>query len=351
MLTPEYSRLLITYSVPNRNPVYLLPLKHHATPLLSINRESRHVAKSFYTVRLDVYETLHSLDSNFNAHGIPSAYGSMQQIHSVRDSQIKQYRQRMDYFDSLWRAIKSSGKVKGVIYLNPELDFFITTTDTDFPSSLRARGSSGTGGVPRGWQEKSCHFVIAEIPREIGLEIRNVVSVAGSLENDAVSWRLHTRVVEWYDERDWEQYIPDVSPLPPHAYRLERASSIWGAWFFSRIRNYQHLCLPEAELDNLIDNIIDARGRGSYRFRKWVVCPQEPTSIVEWCDFWLLFDLGELQRQNRDIGEFQDHFELPWLEAANTLIKSYGRIARDEDSVAEDEESDSEEEEPNSEDE
>ncbi|KAI1409364.1 hypothetical protein F5Y13DRAFT_92766 [Hypoxylon sp. FL1857] len=254
-------RLLIIYQAGHYDPPRLLPLKHHASPFLSVNYESRHRAKAFYPVKLAVYELPQISD----------------------DEHQNNYRCRQRYF----KTARGMGRVKGSLYFSPEWDVFISLLDADIVlSHMWVEERERVLTKQRGPWEVPCYYVTAKLSLEVATKVRTMVCVREypTVESDRYPSS---------DSEDEEQHPYDV-PIP-HAYSPGMVELLWKVYNFRRIQNYQHLLLAEEDMKKFIYNVIKCRGRGSYNFQKWVVYYDHNPNYT-----WGLYDLNALQRQNRD---------------------------------------------------
>ncbi|KAI2636989.1 hypothetical protein GGS26DRAFT_546727 [Hypomontagnella submonticulosa] len=85
------------------------PLKHHASPLLSVCRESRYLAERFYSLKLNVYE-----------------------------AQLTDYSYQPSYRHHQY-GFKTRGVLRGCMYVSSKWDFFISIESTDIVTNIRAR--------------------------------------------------------------------------------------------------------------------------------------------------------------------------------------------------------------------
>ncbi|KAI0840837.1 hypothetical protein F5Y06DRAFT_231600 [Hypoxylon sp. FL0890] len=255
-------RLLIIYQAGHYDPPRLLPLKHHASPFLSVNYESRQRAKAFYPMKLAVYELPQISD----------------------DEHLNNYRCRQRYF----KTARGMGKVKGCLYFSPEWDVFISFLNSDIVlSHLWVEEKERLLTKRREKWQVPCYYVTAKVSLEVATKVRSMVCVRQYpyIENGRYSSS---------DSEDEEKYYPNI-PIP-HAYNPKKVELLWGVYNFRRIQNYQQLLLSGSDMKKFIFNVMRNRGRGPYNFQKWVVYyDRNPRST------WRLYNLDMLQKQNRDI--------------------------------------------------
>ncbi|OTA90280.1 hypothetical protein M434DRAFT_398060 [Hypoxylon sp. CO27-5] len=275
-------RLLIIYQAGHYDPPRLLPLKHHASPFLSVNYESRQRAKAFYPMKLAVYELPQISD----------------------DEHMNNYRCRQRYF----KTARGMGKVKGCLYFSPEWDVFISPLDSNIVlSHLWVEARERVLTKRREPWELPLHYITAKLSLELATKVRTIVCV-----------RNYPNA-----EDEEEQRIPDVSI--PHAYNPRIVELLWGVYNFRRIQNYKHMLLTDMEMKKFIFNVIRARGRGSYNFQDWVVHYDHNPDYT-----WELYELGELQRQNRDVQDSLYKLK-PYYDSSNwpTLQQLEGFVPPD----------------------
>ncbi|KAI1142226.1 hypothetical protein F5Y05DRAFT_218543 [Hypoxylon sp. FL0543] len=256
-------RLLIIYQAGHYDPPRLLPLKHHASPFLSVNYETRHLAKAFYPLKLAVYELPRISDAEH----------------------LNNYRCRQRYF----KTARGMGKVKGCLYFSPERDVFISFLSSDIVlSHLWVEERERVLTKRREWWQVPCYYVTAKVSLEVATRVRTMVCVRQDYNVEHGHYSS--------DSEHEEEVAPAV--VPPHAYNPRMVELLWGVYNFRRIQNYQHLSLSRADMKKFIFNVIRNRGRGGYNFQKLVVYYDHNREHS-----WGLYDLNTLQELNRDTQE------------------------------------------------
>ncbi|KAI1470818.1 uncharacterized protein F4812DRAFT_279989 [Daldinia caldariorum] len=262
-----HDRLLIisqTSNIPitNETPLCLLPLKHHASPLLSVNSESRGEAKAFYTVKLDVYE-------------VPRL--SKEDITSRNKCSCQ-----AQYINKI---VENASVVKGSIYLSPQYDFFVSVRGVDTLPYLqedkktvvdKKEEQQQQEEEEKENQEKNSRYITARIPAEVAAQVRNVVCVQKNLDrdDDFYDWWWTDTYMDnlLYNREELVRFLW-VPPYRPRLYGPVYVRYLWRASDFKHIQNYLHLWLPQDELDGFVDGVVRNRGRGEYSFRKWQLDP------------------------------------------------------------------------------
>ncbi|KAI0848104.1 hypothetical protein F5Y00DRAFT_98405 [Daldinia vernicosa] len=280
--------------ITNESPLCLLPLKHHASPLLSVNSESRYQAKAFYTAKLDVYEVprLSKEDINRNS---KSSY-------------------QVQYIN---KAIQTASVVKGSIYLSPRYDFFVSIRGIDTFPYLGEEKKEELLDKQQENQEAPRHYITAKIPPEIAMKVRNVVCIQKNLDrdDDFYDWWWTDTYMEnlLYNREELVRYLC-VPPFRPRLYGPVYVKYLWRASDFKQIQNYLHLWLPQEELESFVSNVIKNRGRGSYNFREWSLHPHNRIPKL------VLLDLEEdAQKQDEDCAPVEAPVEAPVKAQVKTL--------------------------------
>ncbi|KAK6957867.1 hypothetical protein Daesc_000656 [Daldinia eschscholtzii] len=268
-------------SITNESPLCLLPLKHHVSPLLSINSESRCQAKAFYTVKLDVYEVPRLSKSEIGHHGKCSY--------------------QVQYINKI---VETASIVKGSIYLSPQYDFFVSVRGVDtFPYLQEDKKQQEEEN-----QEKTRHYITARIPPEVAMKVRNVVCVQKNLDrdDDFYDWWWTDTYMEnlLYNREELVRFLC-VPPYRPRLYGPVYVKYLWRASDFKQIQNYLHLWLPQEELEGFVSSVIENRGRGSYNFRKWELHPADRIPKL------VLLDLDDKPlKKDVDCAQVEEEFKM-----------------------------------------
>ncbi|KAI4867081.1 hypothetical protein F4820DRAFT_414855 [Hypoxylon rubiginosum] len=263
-----------------QGPIHLLPLKHHISPFLSVNKESRYEAVKFYYVKLDVYRAAEPVVCN------PSRY------EAAVEAATKDPRTTNDV------------KPAGVVYLNPQWDSFVQGENMGFYCNrcIDLGYVGGRRGTPR-------QDLTVRVTPELARTFRNVVLLERSYPDFIATPVRHDEW--WYDAKDWVKYVHGVSPCHPHFSPPDRAKKAWKTQVFQGIRNFYHLRLKNQEADNFISLVNEMGGRGSLDIRKWVPYLDADGGKAH-PGGWVLLDLDELQRQGRDMQRVSHDLEALW---------------------------------------
>ncbi|KAI2469940.1 hypothetical protein F4781DRAFT_200313 [Annulohypoxylon bovei var. microspora] len=256
-----HDRLLIVYQEYRCGRLNILPLKHNASPFLSVNYESRNRAQAFYSIKLPIYEILEV---------------SCKPAHDGLEARTPGF-----------LAIERGLNPKGTLYISPQWDVFVIILNKDSVYSHRDENFLGTGQDQR---IVPFQYITADIPYGVTGKICNVACVQEE--------ELNSSGYLWAYSKDEKKCKRLLSARTPHTISSSNTYRLWKVDCFGGIENYQYLCLNRAEVDIFVFNVIEHGGRGSYDFRKMVIYPNEPVPGA-----WVLFDLGELQKQNRKIPE------------------------------------------------
>ncbi|KAI0899616.1 hypothetical protein F4806DRAFT_259392 [Annulohypoxylon nitens] len=284
-----HDRLLIALQEDRFSIPYLVPLKHHASPLLSVNYESRKKAQTFYSIKLAVYET--------------PEIGFEEYVYGFVQSESPKL--RPGYF----RKIETDPNPKGTLYISPQWDIFVIVSGLDaiYPYILAGQ----MRGLP------SCRYITYDLYDLKDTEISNVACILDQEQ------RIGSTTYELFYTGP-EEYTPLKLTQIPHTIFPADAYNLWVLHTFRRIKNYQYLRLSKAELKTFIFNVMKHGGRGSYNFRDMAVGLSD--SVLR---LWVLFDRGELQKQNREMSGSELKLKpIPLLrvgEAWNTIkqIENY----------------------------
>ncbi|KAI8961657.1 hypothetical protein F5Y11DRAFT_219808 [Daldinia sp. FL1419] len=272
-------RLLIISQTKNapikdESPLCLLPLKHHASPLLAVNSESRYQAKAFYTAKLDVYE-----------------------VPRISKEELSRNTKRSYQVQYINKAIETTSIVKGSVYLSPEYDFFVSVRGIDTFPYLQDEKRDKPVNERQEKQEEPRHYITAKIPPEVATKVKNVVCVQKNLDqdDDFYDWWWTDTYMEnlLYDREELVRYLC-VPPYRPRLYGPVYVKYLWRASDFKHIQNHLHLWLPQDELEAFVPNLIKNQGRGSYNFRRWVLHPADRVPKL------VLLDLDDEPSQKQD---------------------------------------------------
>ncbi|XXG99155.1 hypothetical protein Hte_005490 [Hypoxylon texense] len=275
------------------SPMHLLPLEHHISPLLAVSKESRSCALKFYYVKLDIYEA-------------PTAI--------VRDS--SKFDLAVSHLEKEKRDHRTIREVKrvGVVYLNPQCDFFLQGKNIALDLNRPINLSQPT--LPAHHRpDTPSRCLTARVSPELARTFQNVVLVERSEFPDFRSVPARADVW-WYDSQDWVTYVHGVSTLHPHFCAPDKAKYAWNTRVFRGIQNFWHLYVSEAELGNFVHKVNEMGGRGSLDIRRWVPYMDADDEKRPHVGGWVLFDSGELRRQGRDMRRIGDDLKALWAKAA-----------------------------------
>ncbi|KAI1461459.1 hypothetical protein F4805DRAFT_283671 [Annulohypoxylon moriforme] len=240
----------------NRGP-RILPLKYQASPLLSVNYESRKRALAFYSVKLDVFKT-------------PGAPGGLAGTSDL----TKRW-----WFHDLGQV----DDPRGTLYISPQWNTLALFEDNEpLFAHIRTKFSE-CPVIMKGWKLEPFKFVTQNIPFSVTEKISNVACVL---------YRRRETKVERLPllEGKNKEYL---SPIIPYAIEPVDVGIQWKIRMFSNIKNYRCLSLDEAGTENFVDELTEHGGRSSYRFRDLVVNVDDSTP-----GSWNLIDPDQLQRRN-----------------------------------------------------
>ncbi|KAI1095952.1 hypothetical protein F5B19DRAFT_439674 [Rostrohypoxylon terebratum] len=256
-----HDRLVIAVQECNYMSPNLVPLKHHASPFLSVNYESRKKAQAFYSVKLAVYEA--------------PKIGFEEFVDNL--SQPECPKLRSDYFHDIGTDLDP----KGVLYISPQWDIFVLVHD------FTAIYTYILAGQMRG--SLSRHHITKRVRYEVRDEISNIACIRDEERE------IGSVVSDWLYTGP-EEYISLRLTQIPHTIFPRDVYDFWNLHVFQRIKSYQYLYLTKVELKVFMFNVMKHGGRGSYDFRDMAVCLSDAAPGL-----WVLFDRGELRSQNREM--------------------------------------------------
>lgn len=269
-----HDRLIIILQRDPWSLPHVVPLKHHASPLLSVNYESRNRTLAFYSIRLAVY-------------GAPKA------SETTREQFIKTFHRYdpLKSIDDYFSTMERSSNLKGTLYISPQWDVFVVFPDLSVIFTyLLAEPNEESSDIRQNSQLLSRRYVTTSISHTHVEEINSVACVADQ-EREIGSKFSHPV----YEEEEEETNTVEITQLPNTIFPDDVFES-WSLPIFRKIKNYLYLRLTKAEMKDFIPNMIQYSGRGSYNFRDMAICLYDRAP-----ELWVLFDRGELQKQDGEV--------------------------------------------------
>ena len=158
----------------------VVPFKHLISTLLSVNQESRRCAQAFYHVKLDVYKVPPALTappSHLNNRSVPLLALRCDGV-TAPPTMTAMLARRLCHRAGLGgiRAVETTGRKAGRIYISPEQDTLVVDFDCGMHFCVEGRMRS-LGRRQVGHEDVSCHHISAELPTVACRKVSSLIRV------------------------------------------------------------------------------------------------------------------------------------------------------------------------------